>query len=64
IGNALQIPQSFQWLDFSRWAKKYGTRNIVYLEAFGQPLILLNSPKSAMDLLEQRSANYSDQPHL
>jgi hypothetical protein len=26
IGNALQIPQSFQWLDFSRWAKKYGTR--------------------------------------
>jgi hypothetical protein len=38
--------------------------NIVYLEAFGQPLILLNSPKSAMDLLEQRSAIYSDQPHL
>ncbi|KAJ6567314.1 putative monooxygenase [Mycena vulgaris] len=62
FGNALQIPQTYQWLTFSRWAKEYG--NLVYLDAFGQPLIILNSSKSAKDLLEQRSAIYSDRPHL
>ncbi|KAF7329014.1 putative monooxygenase [Mycena venus] len=40
------------------------TGDLVYLEAFGQPLIFLNSSKVAKDLLEQRSAIYSDRPHL
>ncbi|KAJ7241925.1 cytochrome P450 [Mycena haematopus] len=62
IGSALQIPQTYQWLTFSRWTKKYG--DVVYLEAFGQPLILLNTSKAAKDLLEQRSAIYSDRPRL
>ncbi|KAJ7033902.1 putative monooxygenase [Mycena alexandri] len=62
IGNALQFPQTQQWLTFSRWAEKYG--DIVYLEAFGKPLVLLNSSKVAKDLLEQRSAIYSDRPRL
>ncbi|KAJ7499369.1 cytochrome P450 [Mycena latifolia] len=62
FGNALQIPKTYQWLTFSRWAKEYG--NLVYLDALGQPLIILNSSKSAKDLLEQRSAIYSDRPHL
>jgi hypothetical protein len=38
--------------------------DLVYLEVFGQPIILLNSPKAAKDLLEQRSAIYSDRPPL
>ncbi|KAJ6471942.1 putative monooxygenase [Mycena sanguinolenta] len=62
LGNALQIPATFQWLTFSKWAKEYG--DLVYLEVFGQPLILLNTHKFAKDLLEQRSAIYSDRPHL
>ncbi|KAF7375801.1 putative monooxygenase [Mycena sanguinolenta] len=54
------MPRNYEWLTLSRWAKEYG--DIVYLEAFGQPLILLNSYKVAKDLLEK--AVYADRPHL
>jgi hypothetical protein len=70
------MPQSYKCLTLSRWAKEYGryTSNtgkdtyhayqgdVVYLEAFGQPVIVLNSDKVAKDLLAK--AIYSDRPHL
>ncbi|KAF7372719.1 putative monooxygenase [Mycena sanguinolenta] len=76
VGNAFQMPQNYEWLTLSRWEQEYGryTQNsrkgtysphqgdLVYLEAFGQPLLLLNSFKVAKDLLEK--AIYSDRPHL
>ncbi|KAF8144296.1 hypothetical protein K438DRAFT_1631977, partial [Mycena galopus ATCC 62051] len=70
MGSALQIPQNFEWSTLSKWARKYGSHSqyneyqgdIVYLEVFGQPLIVLNGRKVAKDLLEQ--AIYSDRPHL
>lgn len=34
----------------------------MYLNAAGQPTIMLNSIKSAFDLLEHRASNYSDRP--
>jgi hypothetical protein len=36
----------------------------MYLDAAGQPTIVLNSLKSALDLLEHRGGNYSDRPRL
>jgi hypothetical protein len=36
----------------------------MYLDAAGQPTIVLNSLKSAFDLLEHRAINYSDRPRL
>jgi hypothetical protein len=36
----------------------------MYLDAAGQPTIVLNSLKSAIDLLEHRANNYSDRPRL
>ena len=36
----------------------------MYLDAAGQPTIVLNSLKSALDLLEHRASNYSDRPRL
>ncbi|KAJ7267323.1 putative monooxygenase [Mycena rebaudengoi] len=62
IGSVLEIPQTHQWVTFSQWAKTYGP--IVYLDAMGQPLIVINSAKVAKDLLDQRSAIYSDRPTL
>ncbi|KAK7050258.1 putative monooxygenase [Favolaschia claudopus] len=62
FGNTLQLPRTCQWITFSKWAKQYG--NIVYLQAFRQPIILLNSAKVARELLEQRSGMYSGRPHL
>ncbi|KAJ7154753.1 putative monooxygenase [Mycena filopes] len=60
IGSALQMPRTHPWLTFSEWAKTYGS--VVYADVVGQPLILLNSPKAAMELLDGRSAIYSDRP--
>ena len=32
----------------------------MYLDALGQPMIVLGSHEAALDLLEKRSSNYSD----
>ena len=35
---------------------------IMYLDGAGQPMVVCNSLKSAFEILERRSANYSDRP--
>ena len=37
---------------------------VMYLDGAGQPIIVCNSLKSAFELLERRSANYSDRPRF
>lgn len=34
--------------------------DIVYLDAVGQPMIILGTHEAAIDLLDKRAANYSD----
>jgi hypothetical protein len=36
----------------------------MYLDAAGQPVLVCNSLKSAFELLDRRSANYSDRPRF
>ena len=36
--------------------------DVVYLEVFGQPMVLLGTHDAAKDLLERRSSKYSDKP--
>jgi hypothetical protein len=36
----------------------------MYLEAFGQRIVVLNDARMARDLLDRRSALYSSRPHL
>ncbi|KAH9987349.1 cytochrome P450 [Russula vinacea] len=50
-----------QWLQFSKWHKKYG-QYLIYLNAGGQPIVVINSPKVAVELLDRRGAIYSDRP--
>ncbi len=40
------------------------TGDIVYVSLFGQPMIILNSPKVATEMLDKKSAIYSDRPRL
>ncbi|OCH91504.1 CyP450 monooxygenase [Obba rivulosa] len=61
IGNALDIPAEQQWKVYAHWAQKHG--DVVYLQVFGQPIIVLNTMKAVLDLFEKRSANNSDRPH-
>ncbi|KAF7375480.1 putative monooxygenase [Mycena sanguinolenta] len=62
IGSILEVPRAYQWVTFSKWAKTYGS--IVYVDAWGQPLFIINSAKVANDLLDKRSSIYSDRPTL
>ncbi|KAF8871718.1 cytochrome P450 [Infundibulicybe gibba] len=59
IGNLLQLTTE-PWNVFHEWKKIYGP--ITYISLAGQPVIILNTPKAAADLLERRAAIYSDRP--
>ncbi|KAH9975377.1 cytochrome P450 [Lactifluus volemus] len=59
IGNVLEM-RSKQWLNFMRWKREFG--DIFYLNAAGQPIIVLNTQKVAADLLDRRAGIYSDRP--
>jgi hypothetical protein len=77
IGNLLDIPKQFSWLAYSNFSKAHGTTasfayrgsvltkmagNILAFHIFGQVIVVLNTAKAARDLLEKRSAIYSDRP--
>ena len=61
IGNIFDLPESYPWLKYAEWGKKYG--DIVHIEALGRHLIILNSREVCADLLEKRSSVCSDKPH-
>ncbi|CAL1703282.1 unnamed protein product [Somion occarium] len=62
LGNVHQLPMEYQERSILEWGKTYG--NIIYARFFQTHTIMINSPEIAQDLLEKRSANYSDRPHM
>jgi hypothetical protein len=38
------------------------TGDLIYLNAAGQPIVIINSQKVALELLDRRAAIYSDRP--
>ncbi|KAE9405807.1 cytochrome P450 [Gymnopus androsaceus JB14] len=56
------MPSLVDWRKFMEWAAQFG--EITYLEALGQPIVVLNSSRVCLDLLVKRSGNYSDRPHM
>ncbi|KAJ8481794.1 hypothetical protein ONZ45_g15183 [Pleurotus djamor] len=56
IGNAHQLTSRL-WVPMVDWRKIYGP--LVYLTAFGQPLVILGTHKVTKDLLDRRAAIYS-----
>ncbi|KAE9404451.1 cytochrome P450 [Gymnopus androsaceus JB14] len=62
IGNVLDMPTEKEWETFSQWGDAFG--DICSVTVLGQPLIILNSAKVAVDLLDKRSSIYSDRPVL
>ncbi|KAH9973229.1 cytochrome P450 [Lactifluus volemus] len=63
IGNLLDMPRSEEWLTFRKWSKEFGS-DIVHAKMFGTNIIVLNSAKAANELLDGRSAIYSDRPAM
>ncbi|KAF8904742.1 cytochrome P450 [Gymnopilus junonius] len=62
VGNVLQIPSEDQTKAFTDWGAQYG--DIIYIRAFSQSMVILNSLQAARDLLEKRSSIYSDRPRF
>ncbi|KAJ7644020.1 cytochrome P450 [Roridomyces roridus] len=62
IGNLRDIPVHLPWLTYTEWGKKYG--EILHARIFGEHIVILNSVKVAIDLLEKRSSTYSDRPTI
>ena len=46
--------------DLSRMLTGLSSGDVVHLNAFGTPVIILGTHEAAIDLLDKRAANYSD----
>ncbi|KAL4261415.1 cytochrome P450 family protein [Pleurotus pulmonarius] len=62
IGHLRIMPSDQQELVFHEWAKTYG--DVMYLRVLGHDIIVLDSVQAATELLEKRSALYSDRPNF
>ncbi|KAF6756369.1 cytochrome P450 98A3 [Ephemerocybe angulata] len=62
LGNMFQLPQSEQWKAYEELSKQYG--DIVYLEAMGQPILILGALDRTEDMMEKHATIYSDRPTL
>ncbi|KAI0330486.1 cytochrome P450 [Cubamyces sp. BRFM 1775] len=58
IGNMMVMPKWKPWLGFRDLSEKYGP--IMYMEVFGSPIVVLESPDIMTELLEKRSAKTSE----
>ncbi|KAJ8474125.1 hypothetical protein ONZ51_g7425 [Trametes cubensis] len=60
LGNVYDIPQEAPWITYRDLAAKHG--DVICVRLLGHPVIVLNSVTAVNDLLEKRSAIYSDRP--
>ncbi|PPQ83216.1 Dimethyrltryptamine 4-hydroxylase (PsiH) [Psilocybe cyanescens] len=58
IGNMFDMPSESPWLIFLQWGQEYQT-DIIYVDAGGTDMIILNSLEAITDLLEKRGSLYS-----
>ncbi|KAF7338015.1 Cytochrome P450 [Mycena venus] len=49
-----------EWVTYGKWTEKWG--DITSVTAFGQTVVVVNSLKTAMQILDKKSSNYSDRP--
>ncbi|KAF9009917.1 cytochrome P450 [Cyathus striatus] len=63
IGNIYDMPPHEKaWFEYAEWSKQYG--DVIYMNMFGTPTIILNSLKAVSELLDKRSGNYADRPDM
>ncbi|KAG0694426.1 cytochrome P450 [Suillus ampliporus] len=60
LGNILQLDTNRPWLTYTAWGKTYG--KIIHSRILGTDYIIINSETIARELLDKRSAIYSDRP--
>ncbi|KAG6879997.1 hypothetical protein C0992_008204 [Termitomyces sp. T32_za158] len=60
IGNLLDMPTRQEWVTFGEWGERYG--KICSITVLGRTTVILNSAKTAKEILEKKSSMYSDRP--
>ncbi|KAJ3478243.1 hypothetical protein NLI96_g9898 [Meripilus lineatus] len=63
VGNILDLPNKDEYRVYADWSRRYDS-GILSLEVLGSPMIILNSAKAINDLLEKKSAQFSNRPPL
>ncbi|KAJ7114001.1 cytochrome P450 [Mycena epipterygia] len=63
LGNLLDMPTTFEWETYMKWAQTYNS-DTIHLNVAGTSVIVLSSMEAATDLLEKRSSMYSDRARL
>uniref|UniRef100_P9WEI5 Cytochrome P450 monooxygenase claT n=1 Tax=Ampulloclitocybe clavipes TaxID=56467 RepID=CLAT_AMPCV len=58
LGNMLDMPTHDEAQTIAGWSKKYG--DMIFVTIAGTPFLYLNGAKETMDLLDKRSALYSE----
>lgn len=65
LGNLHQIPLTKSFLKFAEWSRTYGSHGLIGLHLGpNNKAVILNTWKSARDLLDQRGAVYSSRPYV
>ncbi|KAG6328542.1 hypothetical protein ID866_10547 [Astraeus odoratus] len=62
IGNLLIMDTGRPWVTYAEWGRQYG--GIIYSTLLEKDFIIINDNDIAYELLERRSAVYSDRPYL
>ncbi len=60
IGNLLDLPKEYDWIHWGKHKALYGP--ISSVSVMGKTIVLISDAKLAMELLDKRSANFSDRP--
>ncbi|OSD00712.1 cytochrome P450 [Trametes coccinea BRFM310] len=65
LGNVFDIPapSDYPWLKYHELCKQHGT-DILRLDALGTNIIMIDSLRPAVELLDKRSSIYSDRPRM
>ncbi|KAJ7584750.1 cytochrome P450 [Mycena floridula] len=63
IGTALEMPREREWETYHRWCKELHT-DIIHLDVVGTSIVVLDTAEAATELLDKRSAIYSDRPRM
>ncbi|KAI0052213.1 cytochrome P450 [Auriscalpium vulgare] len=62
VGNLFDVPSKASWIRYEEWKKRYG--EIISLNIMGQVIVILQSHRTARDLLDKRAGMYADRPYM
>ncbi|CAK7271909.1 hypothetical protein SEPCBS119000_004847 [Sporothrix epigloea] len=63
LGHLRVIPATNPEYAYMQWSRDYKS-DVLGFHILGQPVVVLNSARAAVDLLDKRGANYADRPRF